>query len=191
MAKKTREAETGREADQGIDRALSGISRDNILQSLIDYLKEQGMTEKKISEIVKKRVQQRIDVPVSVFSSEKLGPLEALVKFLKENRSMTYSQIAAMLKRDARTVWTTYNNSLKKSAEPIKESKPGISVPVSIFCQRDLSVLESLCHYLKKERMMRIKDIAAALSKDQRNIWTVCRRADSKIRKSKETEHDR
>lgn len=40
--------------------------------------------------------------------------MEAIVCYLKEQQGMTYSQIAVILNRDDRTVWTTYKRASKK-----------------------------------------------------------------------------
>lgn len=63
-----------------------------------------------------KRLDTKSDffVPISVFSNLKLSILESIVKYLKEESKLTYHNIAVLLKRDDRTIWTIYNRSLKK-----------------------------------------------------------------------------
>ena len=53
-------------------------------------------------------------IPIGIFSNKKLGILEILVKYLKENYLMTYSKIAKLLNRDDRTIWSSYNKTKKK-----------------------------------------------------------------------------
>ena len=55
-------------------------------------------------------------LPISIFADGKLSILEAVVKFLKENKSLSYSEIAKLLNRDARTVWTAYHSSIARCA---------------------------------------------------------------------------
>ena len=59
----------------------------------------------------------RYYVPVSVLSNRKLGVLENVVKFLKENYELNYSEIARLLGRDPRTIWTAYSRSREKNAK--------------------------------------------------------------------------
>ncbi|MBT3297655.1 hypothetical protein HN385_01925 [archaeon] len=53
-------------------------------------------------------------IPTSIFKNRKLSILEAIVVHLKENKKMTYAQIARLLNRNDRTIWTAYNRTLKK-----------------------------------------------------------------------------
>ena len=56
-----------------------------------------------------------------------------------------------------------------------------INIPSSIFTNRNLSVLESLVWYLKKDLELGFRDIGKLLNRDERTIWTVHNRAKKKI----------
>jgi hypothetical protein len=56
----------------------------------------------------------KIFVPLNIFEDRRLSSLEALVEYLKEKRHLTLHQIAVMLNRDDRTIWTTYNRAKQK-----------------------------------------------------------------------------
>ena len=58
-------------------------------------------------------------------------------------------------------------------------------VPASIFTDRNLSVLERLVEFLKDNHNMTYHEIAVALERDDRTIWTCYNRAQKK-RKSNE-----
>ena len=85
-----------------------------------------------------------------------------------------------MLNRNNRTIWTTYNNAVKKKKEkiPVKESR--FFVPVSVFKDRKFSVLEVIVSYLKDNFNLRYSEIAVLLARDERNIWTVYNRSKKK-----------
>ena len=51
-----------------------------------------------------------------------------------------------------------------------------IHVPVYLFCDRSLSVLESLVEYLKEILGLSYHKIALLTNRDDRNIWTVYHR---------------
>ena len=53
-------------------------------------------------------------VPTSIFRDRTLKPLEALVEYLKEVNNLTYHQIAKLLNRNDRTIWTVYQRAKKK-----------------------------------------------------------------------------
>ncbi|MEK6879693.1 MAG: hypothetical protein AABY22_08810, partial [Nanoarchaeota archaeon] len=55
-------------------------------------------------------------IPASIFSNLKLSVLESIVKYLKETLNLTYHNIAVLLKRDERNIWTIYNRAIKKNA---------------------------------------------------------------------------
>lgn len=101
-------------------------------QAIIKYLREQlGLTNKRISlligrdakavwaayQLVKKErlafKETPIQVPLSIFKHESLSSLEALVRFLK-GTGMNYAEIARLLNRDQRTVWTAYSRANNK-----------------------------------------------------------------------------
>jgi len=54
-----------------------------------------------------------IQIPLSIFRNRKLSTLEALVRFLK-NLDIKYSEIARLLNKDQRTIWTVYSRAKKK-----------------------------------------------------------------------------
>ncbi|MFA6088776.1 MAG: hypothetical protein WC755_02850 [Candidatus Woesearchaeota archaeon] len=119
-------------------------------------------------------------IPIDIFAND-LSPAESLVKYMKENLTMKYSEIARELNRDDRGIWSTYNIGSKK--HPLLfESKSDIFVPCDIFKDRRFSVLENLIIYLKEEKNIEIKDIATKLVKTQSTIYTVYRRARIKIK---------
>ena len=53
-------------------------------------------------------------IPSFVFKDRRLKVLEVLVEYLKENHNLNYHEIAILLNRDDRTIWTVYQRALKK-----------------------------------------------------------------------------
>jgi len=115
---------------------------------------------------------QELYVPLSIFADRRLGVLEALVKFMVENNGMSYNEIANILKRDNRTIWTTYHKAIKKSTSVFKEL-PGYMIPVNIFAERKMGVLEVLAKYCKVTLNMTNCEIAKIIKRDNRTIWCV------------------
>ena len=89
---------------------------------------------------------------------------------------MTYHEIAELLSRDDRTIWTAYNKATKKQPTKLLISKTLVYIPTSIFKNRKLTILEAVVTYLK-DKGMRYVEIANLLNRDQRNIWTIHNRA--------------
>ena len=123
---------------------------------------------------------KEILIPISVFDNKELSAFETLCKYLKEELKFSYHKSAILLRRDDRTIWASYNTALRKRKDKLVVRKSEISVPLSVFKDRKLSVLESLVKYLKENYELRFSEIASLLNKDQRNIWTVYNRSKNK-----------
>jgi len=55
-----------------------------------------------------------ITIPSSIFRDRSLSVLEAMVEYFKEKKQMKYSEIARLLNRDDRTIWTAYKRAKEK-----------------------------------------------------------------------------
>ena len=99
-----------------------------------------------------------------------------------------------MLSRDETTIWTSYSNSMKKSDkvivdldmkdisfEDLKVKKGELIVPLSLFSERRLSILETLCMYLRENFLLSYHNIGLLLERNDRTIWTVVNRATKKL----------
>ena len=61
------------------------------------------------------------------------------------------------------------------------KNEEDILIPIKIFSNRKLSVLENLTIYVMNRFNMKYHDIALLLGKDDRTIWTVVNRARKKL----------
>jgi len=114
-------------------------------------------------------------LPLSIFN-ETLGPLESIVKYLKEDLILNYEEISRLLYRTKSLVVLTYKNSNNKYNKKL-DSKSDFNVPISIFSNLKLSILESIVKYLKEEMKFSYHNIAVLLKRDDRTIWTIYNRA--------------
>ena len=153
-----------------------------ILKLAIDDIKEKyKLAPSEILSLIEgKPVSKEILIPISIFEVEALSALECICKYLKEELEFNYSKIALLLNRDSRTIWSTYNNACKKRKEKLSVRESKFFIPVSIFTDRKLSVLEAIVSYLKDNFNLRYSEIAFLLKRDERNIWTVYNRAKKK-----------
>ena len=65
----------------------------------------------------KYKISSPIFIPISIFSDRKLSALESIVFYLHDKHNLKFSQIAVLLSRDPRTIWTVYQRARKKNAE--------------------------------------------------------------------------
>lgn len=109
------------------------------LETICKYLKENlNLKNKKIAFLIardsrsvwqaynssKKKLPIKFEVlstkyylPVSILKNKELSVLENVVFYLKEEFSLTYHEIAVLLKRDDRTIWSVYQKARKKNVK--------------------------------------------------------------------------
>lgn len=66
--------------------------------------------------------------------------------------------------------------------QDIEKLKKELSIPISIFDDRQLGILECLVRYLREVIKLRNTDIAKLLNRDDRTIWTVYHRVKEKTK---------
>lgn len=118
-----------------------------------------------------------IFLPATLFSSE-LSPSEALVVYLKDNFGFKLSEIAKLVDRDERSLWGNYNRA--KSKGELHIEKTSYLIPLEIFKDRSLSVLEHVVLYLKENYNLNIQTISKLLKKQSTTIWSVFNRIKQK-----------
>jgi len=154
-----------------------------VLRRLIDNLIEKKkLTYEEIVDLIVEKEdesKEEILIPVEIFKNRKLSVLELVVKFLKENKNVKFSHIAKLLNRDSRTIWSSYEKANKKYSNQLN-SEAEFYVPIHVFANRNLSPLEALVDCLKSSFKMRLHQIAKALARDERTIWTIVDRIKKK-----------
>lgn len=143
----------------------------------IDYEELKGLyiELKKYIEVIEKN---KKNIPLCVFSTE-LSSLETIVKYLKENLKVDFKEISIVLGRSVKTLWQAYASSKKKYPFSLRADDFSLTIPISLFKDRRLSVLEHIVFYLK-ESDMKFSEIARALKRNPRTVWTVYQRARKK-----------
>lgn len=58
--------------------------------------------------------QDKYLVPVSIFAERELGPLEALIIYMRDDLHLGFKEISKLLDRSYRTAWLSYHNGMKK-----------------------------------------------------------------------------
>lgn len=110
-------------------------------------------------------------IPLSIFCDKKLGVLETITKYLKENLSLKYCQIAKILNRDERTIWVSYHNALKKKKESFYVNNVEQNIPINIFSERNNGPLENLVVYLKDNLHLSFKEISERIKRDYTTVY--------------------
>ncbi|MFC1769335.1 hypothetical protein ACFLZX_06255 [Nanoarchaeota archaeon] len=164
------------------ERARSLHESLSSLDSLFSQLKSQyNIPEEHLIELLKSsKKSETLFIPLSILSMRPLGILESITKYLHENINLTFSQIATLLYRDPRTIWASYNKSKKKFKDKFVADYSSIHIPIYVFQNRKFGTLESVVRYLKFDHNMKLHEIAIALNRDDRTIWTCLSRSNKK-----------
>jgi hypothetical protein len=106
-----------------------------VLESLVKYfVEDEGLPLRQVASILgrneknlwhtynnaKKKFSGQLDlssstlVPQSLFAQSVASPTEALVLYLYDELELSYTQVAALLHRNQRTIWTTYKRAKVK-----------------------------------------------------------------------------
>ena len=137
---------------------VSNLATDSSLLHILEKVITDYKKQKKIHSI-----------PLNLFLNSKLGILEVTVKYLKENQELAHNEIAELLNRDQRTIWTTYSKASKKHKEPFS-IKAGETIDISIFTDRNQAPLQALVRHLREKGLSYTK-IAQLLNRSYKTIW--------------------
>jgi hypothetical protein len=55
-----------------------------------------------------------IQIPTLILRDRGISVLEAIVEYLKDEKKLSYHEIAVLLNRDDRTIWTCYKRAKSK-----------------------------------------------------------------------------
>jgi len=123
-------------------------------------------------------------IPTSIFHDRELSFAETIIEYLHEQQKLKFSEIAALLNRDERNIWTLYRRANeKRSGEELKKvfASNNIFIPVSVFQDRSLSILEVVVEHLKAQNLPNA-EIARLLLRSEKTIWQVASRVKEKRR---------
>lgn len=156
----------------------SALSNEEYKQFLIKAKKE---LNKLATQIISKN-KLNLQIPSSILSHKKLGSLEAVVKYLKENKKKSLKEIANLLNKKYTTITNTYRKSILKEKPKLKIKKTNnIFIPVYVFEHSNLGPLESLIVYLKDTLKLKNSVIAKLLNKSEKTIWSSYHNAQLKL----------
>jgi hypothetical protein len=86
----------------------------NASKALIEALRAEGLGERELIDLLFQIQRKDMMIPVEILGDRRLGALEAITMYMKDQKNLTYHDIAVLLKRDDRTIWATYNKAKKK-----------------------------------------------------------------------------
>ena len=157
---------------------MSNNDLNKLINVLEKHFKEKETTQKQDITTTK---ESELQIPLSIFST-KISPATALVKYLKQEKGLTYAEISELINRDQRTVWTLCNKYKGKISFVINKK---YLLPVNIFQNRHLSVLENIVSYIVSKYNLNPKQISVLLNKNISTIYSVISRIKTKNQKSR------
>lgn len=145
-----------------------------INEKFLDVKISYGIDDARYDVIDTRSIHSEILVPLSIFKGKSCG--RTLISHLK-SKGLSFSDIARLLNRNPRTIWTAY----KKSSTESYFDDDDLLIPVEIFSYRGFSILESIVFWLRSEKGLDYNKIARLLGKNYQTVRTVYKRALNKI----------
>ncbi|MEK6840212.1 MAG: hypothetical protein AABX72_04670 [Nanoarchaeota archaeon] len=156
---------------------LEQLSKQQLLNLVEDLHRRSKISS---ADIEQTTADQGLLLPCSIFTKE-LTPLESICLYLKDVCTLSYHEIATLVNRDDRTIWTVYQHAHRKKKHFVVK-KNDMMIPLRILKDRHLSVMEHIVRYLKNHSNLTYHQIAELLHRDDRTIWTVYQRGLKKVK---------
>jgi len=74
-------------------------------------------TKKELNNTIENQKKFQLSIPIEIFKDRNVAVLESLVEYLKDQKNLSYHEIALLLNRDDRTIWTVYSRVSKKRSK--------------------------------------------------------------------------
>lgn len=157
------------------------------ISDLVLEIRRRSLAKEQIAQLLqaiakkcKEDDEETVYLPVSIFVHKKLGSFECAVKFLRDNKKLSITEIAKAFGRKNTAISATYYAANKKDSSNIIAIRTPYEISAKIFKNKKLSVLENLVVGLKKKYSLKNSQIAKLLHRDDRTIWTVIDRAEKR-----------
>jgi len=119
---------------------------------------------------------KQIKIPVTIFNNEKLTPLETIIKFLKENEQLRFTEISKLIGREQRSVNMMYRAANKKIPQQLPIIKTTTTIPAKQLADERYTVAEHVVKHLKEHYKLTHHQIAVLMRRNDRTIWTLYNR---------------
>ncbi|MBW2964235.1 hypothetical protein KY363_02140 [Candidatus Woesearchaeota archaeon] len=118
--------------------------------------------------------QTEILVPSTIFCDRSLSFLESLVEYLKDQLQLSYHEIGQLTNRDERNIWTLHHRvRIKREERPHQMKKaPVVHIPLSVVCDRSVSILEIVVEYLRDKACLKNSQVAEVLNRSVKTVST-------------------
>lgn len=159
-------------------------SREEFNKIISDFKKKYGLNDYELIDLIlNKEKEIGHFIPIDAFN-DKLGCLETVVKYFRENKGMSFKEMAELFGRSSSTVINSYNKAKKKLPESLNTNS-NFLIPAEVFSNKGFSIFENLVIYLKEEHNLRFREIGKLISRNEKTIWTVYKRGVEKDGKTK------
>ncbi len=162
-----------------LQELLANLSSEQLLKQLLRQMQREQCLE--LTKLVSlfQEAKQEAGVPLSLFA-QKMPPAGALCKYLKENKQFSNKEIAGLLNRDQKSIWGSYQRAKKKKLWKQGQKQEAYYLPISIFSNRSLSLLESVVLHLHQTYNLTNPQIAKLLHKSPNSMAVLLKRAKEK-----------
>ncbi|MBI2668585.1 sigma-70 region 4 domain-containing protein [Candidatus Woesearchaeota archaeon] len=169
-------------------QTASALHSETVLRDILkQFYREQHLELDQLIHVFQEVREEQL-IPLSIFA-ENLPPAEALCKYLREKEKLSYKEIAEGLGRSQKSIWASYQRAKqqtkkKKSKFSLKPLKPlkqdQFYLPLSLFRNRSLSLLENAVWYLREVHRLKNKEIARLLHTSPNSVAVLVKRGREK-----------
>ncbi len=160
---------------------LNSISSRAFLKQVLAVMhQEQNLQLEEVVSLYQE-VRQEISVPLPVFSSG-APPVEALCGYLSHSKGLSHKEIAQLLGRNEKSIWSIVKKSKQKKTvfkNNLKHSEKHF-LPLSIIQNHSHTLLENIIIYLRTTYKLKNPQIAKLLHKSPNSIAVLAKRARKK-----------
>jgi len=117
-----------------------------------------------------------LHIPACVFNN-KLSSYETVVKFLRENHGYSFEKAGRVLGKQKSSTHRAYKKAIIKHKESLEITDLQFLIPLNIFKQTKLPVLEALVTFLKDSHELNYSQISALLMRNESTVRTAYNRA--------------
>ena len=165
--------------EEVVEALFASLNSPQLLKQLLQQLqKNNNLQLPELIQLFQEAKQEQL-IPLSIFSST-LYPAEALCKYLHEQEHLSYHEIAVVLKRNERSVWASCQRARKKLRSAFIVNDENYLLPLSLFQNPFLTLLESVVLYLHTTYNLTNPQIAKLLHKSPNSMAVLLKRAREK-----------
>lgn len=145
------------------------------IYNLINLIEEKYGIKNKVAKIIIEDSDSE-SIPCSIFSKD-CGISESIVKYLRENKSLTNKHISRILAKKENNIAVSYLKTRKKISKKYSDFDFSYKLPFSSLVNKKLTAFESSVIFFRDNKGYSFTEISSILKRDTPTVWITYSRA--------------